>query len=547
VSVGETRGVPARAGRSLRERVEDGVAVPSWSGSAWGAIGVALLFVALSCWWLTQDRAMPYSDAAVHLSTAFTFHEQLSEGDLLGPFAYRFIYPPLTPFVGALGIFVGGRTVAAPIVTENLVYVPLLALGCYRTAQLAFGPPAGLLAVVLALGAPLIAEQFHVFMIDAPLAALVAVTVWLVLASDRFARRDLALAAGVVTGLGMLSKQSFPLYVAGLLAVVLARDGGWRNRRGIAAYALGALAVALPWYAYQHSVLGDFTHVAGAGADVPPLAKPPLLSTANLGWYAWALANGLLFVPLLAFAAVGVAHAAAGAVRGRDGRSGVVPELLAGLAGAWLAITLMPHHDVRYTEPLIVYLAVLGTGWIVGARPRVRRLATAALVLAASAATLGATFGVGPASTAVLPGNREGPRGEGVPPLDHLTVYANTDFMVSGPRRAGDILGLLEAMRSDGVRQVAWTQESAPPWFVDFNHHGLLAFAQIAELEIPDAIDPAHLRPDQVFLLFGKLPGDAPPCVELRRRTGVWALRGDPRTGRTSYWCPRPRPRFYGA
>ena len=42
--------------------------------------------------------------------------------------------------------------------------------------------------MLFVLGSPLLIEQFHVFMIDAPEAALVAVAVWLILASDRFAR-----------------------------------------------------------------------------------------------------------------------------------------------------------------------------------------------------------------------------------------------------------------------------------------------------------------------------------------------------------------------
>ena len=74
------------------------------------------------------------------------------------------------------------------MLAQNLVFVPLLALACYRVGRMVAGPRAGLLAVVFALGTPLIAEQFHVFMLDAPQATLVAVAVWLILASDRFAR-----------------------------------------------------------------------------------------------------------------------------------------------------------------------------------------------------------------------------------------------------------------------------------------------------------------------------------------------------------------------
>jgi hypothetical protein len=45
---------------------------------------------------------------------------------------------------------------------------------------------------------------------------------------------------------------------------------------------------------------------AGQELNVPLQARPPLLSTANASWYFWALANGVLFTPLLAFVAIGV-------------------------------------------------------------------------------------------------------------------------------------------------------------------------------------------------------------------------------------------------
>jgi uncharacterized membrane protein YsdA (DUF1294 family) len=520
---------------------------PTWSGPAWGAIGVTGLFIALTCWWISQDGGMPYNDAALHIARAFTFHDELAAGDWSAPFAHRTIYPPLTPLVGALGIAVGGRTVGAPIVIENLVYVPLLALACYRIARLAYGVTAGLLAVVFALGAPLVIEQFHVFMLDAPLAALVAVVVWLVLESDRFRRTDLAVAAGLVAGLGLISKQSLPLYLPGLLLVVLMRDGGWRNWRGLALFALAALLVAAPWYAYHASNLDVFAGAAAGARTVPLLARPALFSEANATWYFYALANSLLFVPLLAFATIGLVHAARSTVRAPR-QSSVVPELLGGLVGAWLAITLVPHHDVRYTLPLIVYLAVLGTGWIARMRPSVPRAAAlVALGLAVVATTLGATFGVGSSSSEPLPGNRAAPRGEGVMPLSGVTVYSNHNYMVSGPREDSGVLDLLKELRADGIRRVVWFEEWAPLWDLDFNSHGLIALARIARLSFPlGTIDLGKIDPRAAVLIPEKALDKAPPCIRLRDGRGLWIRLGNPwRKGARDY-CPRLSPRLYG-
>lgn len=110
----------------------------------------------------------------------------LQSGDLLGPFDNVLQYPPLALLVGALAMFVGGVNVASPIIAENVVFVSLLTLGCYQTGRLLFGARAGLLAVIFVLGSPLLIAQFHVFMLDAPETALVAVSMWLILASEDF-------------------------------------------------------------------------------------------------------------------------------------------------------------------------------------------------------------------------------------------------------------------------------------------------------------------------------------------------------------------------
>jgi 4-amino-4-deoxy-L-arabinose transferase-like glycosyltransferase len=513
-----------------------------WSASAWAALGATTAFVLLTLWWLSQDRAMPYGDAAEHLLTALVFHEQLRAGDLLGPLTDESVYAPLTPFLGSLAIFLGGRTVAAPVIAENLVFVPLLALGSYHVGRLTFGRTAGALAVVFALGSPLLIEQFHVLMLDAPQAALVAACIWLVAASDRFRRTGLSAAAGAAVGLGLIEKQSFALYVAGFVVLVLLRGGGWRNRRGLLAFLTLAFVIAAPWYVVHLADAGTFTGVAGGGPTVPVLAKPPLLSTDNLLWYFWATANGLLFAPLLAFAVIGVVVASVAVARRRE-PSGLVPELLGGLAIAWLALTALPHHDLRYTMPLIVYLAVLGTGWIPRLRPAPRAAAVSLLAAAVVATTLGATFGVGERTSTPLPGNRFAPRGEGVPRTDGITVYAAHDLLVSGPREGGDFLGLFKTLRRAGVRQLLWSDAEAPLWETDYNANGLLTFARMAQLHVPSgAFDPSRLHASQAFMLRRRaLPDAGPPCARLPNGDGVWLSIGAPHRAAALRWCASRR------
>ena len=79
-----------RQGRPRRRRLGP-IASPRWhiarwSAYAWGAIGAVAVFIAITCWWLTQDRSIPIYDAGDHLETALRYHNMLAAGNLLGPF-----------------------------------------------------------------------------------------------------------------------------------------------------------------------------------------------------------------------------------------------------------------------------------------------------------------------------------------------------------------------------------------------------------------------------------------------------------------------------
>jgi 4-amino-4-deoxy-L-arabinose transferase-like glycosyltransferase len=492
------------------------------SGPAWGALAFVAGFIALTAWWLSVDRSVPYNDAAQHLFFAFRFHDLLEQGHVMDVVDFPSYYPPMTFLLGAGASFLAGIHVAVPILAQNLVYVPLLALACYRVARMLAGPAAGLLAVVFALGAPLVIEQFHVFMLDIPQATLVAVAVWLILASDRFERVGVAALAGLAIGLGVASKELAPLYLTGLVPCVLARGGGWRNWRGLAAFAGVALLAGAPWYVRQ-AMLGELDklwNAAGGGGAVPPLASPTLLSTDNALWYWWATLDGLLFAPLFAIALVGVGAAIAHVVRARPVGDYTL-ELLCGLGGAWLALTVMPHKDMRYTLGLILFLSVLGTVWIVRLAPAPRAVAIGLLAAAIVAANVGATFGVGGETSRQLPGARQATYGEGVPPLERVIVYSKNNFIVSGPRSEPDVLARLTALRREGATTIGFLDQvnSFDRYFEEI---GLWVLSRVAGLHVivsPEQV--TTLGPGQVIAVRSPAGTGSPPCMVLGDGSGV--------------------------
>ena len=251
--------------------------------------GLVLVFLAISAWWLTRDLRIVNVDSAKHVSIALQWNRAMSGGDLLEPLRTFNVYPPGTHIIGALGTFLFGFDVPATVMAENLVFVPLLALGCYGTGTIVFGRLAGALAAGFALSVPLVMAMFHQFLPDGPMAAMVALSVWLLLAGDRFARIPVAAAAGVALGLGMYTKGTFALFVVGILAMLVLR-GGWRNVKGLVVCGAIAGVCALPYYVDQFSsIRGQAQGFATGPLPVwyGSVEFPTRDSAANYTWYFW--------------------------------------------------------------------------------------------------------------------------------------------------------------------------------------------------------------------------------------------------------------------
>jgi Dolichyl-phosphate-mannose-protein mannosyltransferase len=498
---------------------------------------VTCSFIALTCWWLTQDRSIPIYDAGNHLWEALHFHQLIESGDILGPFNYVSVYPPLGKLVGTLGIFLGGVNVASPILAENLVFVPLLALGCYQTGRLLFDARAGMLAVIFALGASLLISLFHVFMLDAPETALVALAMWLILASDDFNRVGVSCLAGIAVGLGLLVKVQFADCGLGLVLVALAA-GGWRNWRGFGVFALSTFVVAAPWYLDHLSLVKEMTQVAGGEPGVDHYYLPPVFSTRGLTWYFWGSLNYLLLAPLFIVFVGGALWMVVSVARHRERRRLRLQFLVATFL-AWLLITLTPLHDIRYSLPLLPFVAVIGTGWIVSLRRPARLLAAGVVVLAALANTLGGTFGVGSRVDYPLPAIHTEPL------AGDVVVYTNRGFLVAGPHRDGDVLGMLQGLRRSGVQVITWNlEESREP---DFSFEGLNALAFIAKLSPSIARSREFSSSPQVAtLVHAPITKQTPPtCTRVTDGTGVWVVRYDTAVHQLALFCPSRRPRFY--
>jgi len=145
----------------------------------------------MSVWWLGADDRVPDWDSGAHEYFAAVIHNELASGQLTRPFTDYNSYPPLVHLVAHCR----SSSRPAPGDADPLLEHRLRAsarVRLLRAARIAYGPRAGVLAAVLALGSPMIVSTMHEYYLDGPQAAMIAVSVWALLASRHFERVKIA-------------------------------------------------------------------------------------------------------------------------------------------------------------------------------------------------------------------------------------------------------------------------------------------------------------------------------------------------------------------
>ncbi len=278
------------------------------SGYAAGVALIWLLHAAINYSWLRQDTRPPTFDAAQNAAwTVRMAHLPFGSeplAALAGLFA-SYPYPPLVYWVAAPFVRVGGPHIDT-ILLSQLLFLGLLFFATYQIGAALMSRRAALLAVALLSFFPAIFGLSRIYLLDLPQAAVAALTVWLLLCTQRFERLAPSLAVGVALGLGVLTKWLFAAAVAGPLLLTMwlalgpqrqqsinksangrikARRRRWRHV--LLALALGAL-IGLPWYVLHAADVLRFADSQTSGSITQVVAarggrRPPdMLSSAEV-------------------------------------------------------------------------------------------------------------------------------------------------------------------------------------------------------------------------------------------------------------------------
>jgi hypothetical protein len=227
----------------------------------------------------------------------------------------------------------------------NLPATIILMGATFAIGRTVLPPLAAALAAVLVGFYPILIWISREAVIDYWLTGVVTLAVWLLLRTEDFAKRRESVAFGVICGLGLLTKTTFPAFV-GLPSLWAAR----KNHRNAAIAACIALTIAAYWYIPQWDNLKNFyLFNSSSGASE---GDPPLVSLQALLFYPRAMEGYQLFLPLFILFILGAIRLA------RNWNPAWMPIVL-WIASGWIGLVLMQNKDPKYTAPLLPAVALI--------------------------------------------------------------------------------------------------------------------------------------------------------------------------------------------
>jgi Dolichyl-phosphate-mannose-protein mannosyltransferase len=320
-------------------------------------ISLCLFLIGTTCLWLLLDHSPPSWDDAYYLSKSLSFHDAFADRGITG-FLNQFLHgmqtkPPLIAALPTPVYWIAGRRTRAAYAV-NLCFLLAMFGALYGLGKRYATRRAGLIAVFIAGTMPILYGLPRWFLVECGLTAIVCIGMFLLTEWNEFDGAWKPFLLGVVCGLGLLMKMSFPFYVLiPLFYFAVRRRSSALRPRMIAAFVSPALALALPWYFFNFRSVLDTALKAGSAGTAKLYATGDIFSWQDIASY---LTNLLNAGPTLYFIALMVLLSAFVRLVPAAGRRGL---LLCALWGAPVVFLIFGHYrDLRYAAPLFPALAL---------------------------------------------------------------------------------------------------------------------------------------------------------------------------------------------
>jgi Dolichyl-phosphate-mannose-protein mannosyltransferase len=212
-------------------------------------IALFAIFAGSAVLWILLNRTSPNWDDAWYLTNSLSVYDSLTQQGVLGFFAklnsvFGFKAPLIAALPSPFYLIFGRHWHAAYLV--NIAAMAVLFATMYRIAERLWNPRVAVLALAMAGTMPLLYGLARWYLVEYPLAALVAVAIGILMEPESLDRHARCLLFGTICGFGLLLKAAFVLFL--LPAFIYSWIGSRRCVRSLVLCATPCLILALPWY-----------------------------------------------------------------------------------------------------------------------------------------------------------------------------------------------------------------------------------------------------------------------------------------------------------
>ncbi len=220
--------------------------------------------------WADLNQKPPFSDASTHAYQSLVFHNTIHSTNTIAQSIFHFLtfrnhYPPLSFQVNELGYLLMGKDKMAPIV-GMFPFIALMGYSMYFLGRHVGGRLGGLCAAVIACTSPAVLEYTRVPFIDFQLAAVTAFGLCTLYLGERFTNTKLSITCGVALALGMLTKWTYPIFVA-IPLVSIAISVLWHTSKSEYKKGCKILALIIPLLVGQYFIF--FSGITAPTDQIP--------------------------------------------------------------------------------------------------------------------------------------------------------------------------------------------------------------------------------------------------------------------------------------
>lgn len=187
-------------------------------------ISILFLITLVDCYWIVKNTSPPGWDDASYLGASELIYQSANDGivSFLGT-SINVLQrrPPLIAYAAFPIYFVFGSSSPKIALVENLVWLLLFYFFFFLLVKDKFDQRVAIMSVLITATMPLFYGLLRHFFVEFGLMVIIIIWIYFLHKTEHLTNKKNLFILGFITGLGILMKVTFPLYISGFLSVEL--------------------------------------------------------------------------------------------------------------------------------------------------------------------------------------------------------------------------------------------------------------------------------------------------------------------------------------